>query len=740
MKNKWGACACVVWLVLSLAIVVARASNGLPIDTNIKSILPNQTLASSVKAAMDRSGEVASNRVVFLVTDTTQSGLNVQAMASLKQKLMQGNLFADDMADMDGLGRWVFANREEILCEPAANLSDEIAQNIRKQALAKVYGVGAPITGDLLRADPFLLTLRLSECLSQGAALIPKNQSLLSGKLTRPAFALDTQAQVIERIGTWEEEWAPKGVELARTGAVFHAAHGANSAKTEMSFIGGIGIVGVVALFWFVFGRVTNVLAVASLIAFSCLSGFAATLLIFQDIHMLVLVFAAMLVGVVADYAVHAMATGVNDNWPEEKFRRGHLWRPMTVSMLTTAAGFAGLVFLGVPMFRQLAVFAIIGIFTAWALVLFVFLPLDRVPKNGREVLSFRWMRVLSFASKALPVSRTAAYVALGLGVITIGGFIFSRSLDDVREFQPRNKELIAQEVQLSQIVGSMSSQVFLVSEGVNLEEAKRREEAAIKVLGPDVTTFSLTRFDPSLEVRRSNRAALEDMLFSPYGRVHAAQLGVATLPPASNEVVDAAKPAWFEDLHVVDNGKHFLIARVSAPQNIVLSDTSIEGVTLVDMAGQYSQAFASYRVLAAWSLVAAVGVALLFVGIIYRNIRALSIVLTPAAAMLCGIYLPTLLGQPITFFSMAGAMVLFGVGVDYSAFMWESGRNRETWSKASVLVGGITTLLSMGLLALSETLPVRSFGITVALGVICALVFSTLPYYLASKDVSDAK
>ncbi|ACT58988.1 MMPL family transporter [Hirschia baltica] len=741
-KIRIGAVLCAIWLVASLIFIAVRFSSGAPIDTNIQSILPNNSLAPAVKAAMTQSGEVAANRVVFLISDVGETGKNAAAADDLKQRLLSADLFISDDADHEELGRWIFANRNEILCEHADEFGEETAQSIRNQALARVYGVGSPITGGLLQSDPFLLTLRLADCLSQGAAKVDAHQTLMTGKLNQSAYRMDTQEKLQSIVSEWEDEWLKQNLTLARTGAVFHANHGANSAKAEMSFIGGLGLLGVVALFGFVFGRMSNVFIVASLIILSCASGLAATLLVFSQIHMLVLVFAAMLVGVVADYAVHAMASGVGNGWPDMQQRKTHLWRPMTVSMLTTAAGFTGLMFLGVPMFRQLAVFAVTGVFTAWALVLFIFLPFDKPPHKNEDALRLRWMRALALSMKLLPVSKNAALLASIIILLSSIGFIFAKPLDDVRQYQPRNEELMKQEKQLNEVVGSVSSQVFLVSQGDDLEEAKQNEEAYLDNLSAQLkekspepaSNLALTRFDPSNQRREVNRQKLDEFLEKPLGKLQRAQLGLKATQAI--EDVTADKPSWLSDLYVEANDKVYLIARLSGGIDYPSSENAI----VVDTANAYSHAFASYRKLAARSLMIAVCVALVFVFIVYRKSGALSVVIAPACAMLCGIYLPALFGMPITFFSMAGAMVLFGVGVDYSAFMWEAGRSKEAWTKASVLVGTVTTLLSMGLLALSDTLPVRSFGITVAVGVICALIFSTLPYYLAQKEALNAK
>jgi predicted exporter len=156
-----------------------------------------------------------------------------------------------------------------------------------------------------------------------------------------------------------------------------------------------------------------------------------------------------------------------------------------------------------------------------------------------------------------------------------------------------------------------------------------------------------------------------------------------------------------------------------------------------------YSQAFERYRILGSWSLVIAACIGCVMVTLIYRHIRAGLIVLCPCIAVLGGIFIPTIFGIPYSFFSIAAGMVLFGIGVDYAAFLWEAREKQENWTPTAVLIGAITTLLSMGLLMTSATFPVKSFGMTVAIGTLCAFTYSLVfigHINLGTKEASDEK
>lgn len=725
-----------IWLAVCALAVAWRLSGGAPIETDIRAILPEQRNAPAVEEALTRANAAAADRIALLV-EADDKIISQNAADDLREKLTASGLFTNDLDDGEAVGRWVFANRRELLCERSPDrFNDEAALAIRKQALASIYGVASPVTSDLLKSDPFLLTLRLSDCLSSGVGRgMGENQKLISGRLSNPAYEMATQARIGSLISDWRSRWEDEGATLSRSGAVFHAAEAAQSAQGEISFIGGAGLLGVVALFWFVFGRLSNIVATALLIGASCLSGFAVTLIVFEQVHMLALVFAAMLVGVVADYAVHAMAASTSCGWDALETRFKHLLRPMTISMLTTSAGFGGLAFLGVDLFRQLAIFAVFGVATAWALVLLVYLQLDRKPANA-GMISTRWDRLNAWLDGVQP----PALAGLGLGFLmfsmAMAGQTIGTTLDDVRRFQARDAALMAEEEKVSALLGGSMDQIFLISQGATPDEARRTEEAAILAAPEDARFLALSRFDPSAQRRAANNSAIEQILDAAYLSDHLSRLG---LPPPGDEPAAAPeRPAFFKDLEFTGrDGQHYLIARVSGAVDWVGPD--IAGATLIDAADQYSRAFGRYRELAQTSLFIAALAAGLFVVIVYGRLTALVIVAAPFAAMMTGIWLPALFGAPISFFSMAAGMVLFGVGVDYSAFAWEAAQKRENWTRTSVLVGALTTLLSMGLMTLSSTSPVRSFGLTVSTGVIAALCLSVAPFLVAKGGVKHA-
>ncbi len=712
-------------LLLSGVILLGRLNSQTPVlDTDIQSILPQENGRKTAHSAIDALSAAFTDRVTFLIEADTPE-LTKSARASLDEALTASGIFVNDLADANTTGRWIFENRNELLCEASPEeFTAKKAKTVWQSALGQVFGVGIPLSGDLLQADPFLLTYRLSDCLPGKMGSDSFRDGVLTGQLTSSAGSLSTQKQITSIVDDWNANWQVKGASLSRMGSVFHAAHGAASAKGEISTIGGISLIGVILTFLYAFRRARALLLVSLLIGSSILTGLSTTLLVFPKIHILVLVFAAMLIGVVADYAVHAMAARCSENWPDEKQSRSLIRKPLTISMMTTVAGFAGLFFLHVGMLAQLAVFAVSGVLSAWLIVQFCLIPFDQPPRH-RDAARKGWDKRVRLAETTIckrPVLLATSLILIALTIL--GGLNYSTQ-DDVRAFQALDSDLSAEENRVKSVLNVQGASQYLVSEGSTLDAAKRAEEQAVLHLGEDqISGVRFTRFDPSEQRRAETRKAIEENLISPYEATARQTFGLKDFTPT--ETASPSRPAWLEQLHFENaDGTHFLVAQLAPGAHGL--PTSGTNVHIVDIAGTYSKAFAHYRTLMTYSLGIASCIALIAVFLIYRRTGSLLIVLCPFVAMVSGILIPCVFGVPVSFFSLAGGMVLFGIGVDYAVFFWEAREKRESWTLASVLIGAITTELSMGLLGFSKTFPVQSFGITVAIGVICALSYTIL-------------
>ena len=723
----WGAILCAVWIAAACVIIGVRADGGRAFDTDIQNLLPQNALEPVVRAAIADASKAASGRVAVLLSGADYARVSA-ARADLEASLAATGFFAPDAAEGEAAARWIHANRNALICETDPARFDADAVIARANAL--LYSPLAPVSGQMLARDPFLLTLQLAQCLSpQGGA---GDAMLVSGALSASAFRIDVQDAVSGAYEAWRARWPD--VAGARAGAVFFSEEGARQARREIALIGGISIIAIIALMLVCFRRPHAIVGTVAATAASLAGSLAVALLVFDSVHVLVFVFGSALIGITSDYSLHYLATGPQTGWapPNERVKR--VARPLAVCALSTALGFAGLGVFGVAIFNQVAVFSVAGVLTAWWFTLTILPLMDRRPRDPAKYAA--WWAKLERPFVTVRWTKVHAAIAAGLAIVILAaGLLRFSVLDDVRQFQPRSEALAAEEAQVRAALGFTASPVFLLSHGESAEAARANEEAAL-ALWPEAAArdvLAVSRFDPSSARRAQNEKLLRDQLYGPHLAARLAALGVDA-PPHESAGAVPARPAMLADLEGEARGRAYLVAPlgpVAATQGV-----GRDGALLVDPAARYTQAFQAFRTLAGWAVAAAFGACALLVLALYRRWRALSVLAAPAMGALVGLALPAALGMPVSFFSVAALFVVMGAGIDHSVFLFEAAETDGKSKELVVFLAALTTILSMGLLGLSGTYPVASFGVVVAAGVTAAYVTSFRPARVRRRSV----
>jgi predicted exporter len=723
----WGAILCAMWIAAACVIIGVRADGGRAFDTDIQNLLPQTALEPIIRAAIADASAAASGRVAVLVNGEDYARVT-EARADLEAALTATGFFSPDAAENASAARWLFANRNQLLCEADPAQFDADAVIARANAL--LYSPIAPVSGEMLAADPFLLTLQLAQCLPPQSG--GGDAALVSGTLNVSAFRLDAQDAMARAYDAWRVRWPD--LAGARAGAVFFAEDGARQARREIGLIGGISAIAIIALLLICFRRPHAVIGTVAATAASLIGSLAVALLAFESVHVLVFVFGSALIGITSDYALHYLATGPQTGWAPTPERVKRVARPLAVCALSTSIGFAGLGLFGVAIFQQVAVFSVAGVLTAWWFTLTLLPLIDRRPRAPPARAA--WWARLERPFTAFRWSRTHSWIGAALCILILAGGLFRFSvLDDVRQFQPRSQTLAAEEAQVRTALGFAASPIFLLSHGATPDEARAHEEAAMAAWPAPALrdVLAVSRFDPSAARRAQNEAVLQERLYAPHLRERLDQLGLAPAP-VRPDADPPAKPAMLAGLEGEAGGRHFLIAPLGPVA--AAEGAGGEAALLVDPAERYTRAFQSFRALAAWAALAAFGACALLVLALYRRWRALIVLAAPALGALIGIALPSALGMPISFFSIAALFVVMGAGVDHSVFLFEAAETDGQSKELVVFLAALTTILSMGLLGLSGTYPVSSFGVVVAAGVTAAYLTSFIPARVRRRSV----
>jgi len=142
------------------------------------------------------------------------------------------------------------------------------------------------------------------------------------------------------------------------------------------------------------------------------------------------------------------------------------------------------------------------------------------------------------------------------------------------------------------------------------------------------------------------------------------------------------------------------------------------------------------------WLLMLAIVVVVFVLAIVFRSALMIAAPLLGLTAALVWTYgIITLLGRPFSILEVAVAPVVFGLGIDYAIHLqrgYEEARKvtdsaAHAWIKSfsilrmALTLAVITTVSAFLASSLSPLPPLRTFGITLALGVVCAFIASTV-------------
>jgi predicted exporter len=175
------------------------------------------------------------------------------------------------------------------------------------------------------------------------------------------------------------------------------------------------------------------------------------------------------------------------------------------------------------------------------------------------------------------------------------------------------------------------------------------------------------------------------------------------------------------------------VMPRRVTPQNLpalIATASTTEGVVFVDKAASVSKLFGEYRVDSAIWLGGALLLVLVLVMARYRLRGGIATTLPVLLAV--GVTLAAFgyARVPLNLFNCLALMLVLGVGANYAVFLRE-GCLRDgadlgaVWT--GVLLSAATTLLSFGMLGMSGMPALKSFGVTLTLGILVAVLLAPI-------------
>ena len=745
MRNRWA----ILWALVVLAVGIHQVLfwRSARLDTDVLALLPEDEQAPEVDAATRRLADGAGRELVMLVGAPDWASAQRAADVATRELAADTTLLAPTATDASALEAAVEFYRpyRDRLLTPAQRewLSRATPDELGGTALMKLYQPAGPrLTAwgeDPLGLWPDWWAARAAESAARprdGRLWLSgegREWVLLTWRSQVSAFALGADARItarVERARAAVAAQVPEG-RLVAAGVPLYAEAAAAQASEEMSTIGLGSLVAVLVLVWLTFRSLRPILLVGVSLAIGCAVALSVTALFFERVHLLTLVFGSSLVGVAEDYGFHYFAAR-QGRAPDE---RGAVMRSllpgMALALLTSVVAYLALGVAPFPGLRQMALFSAAGLLGAFLTVVCWFPSLDT---GALPVTAFaaRFARTLPRWPRAAPTWRwglAGAAFAVALG----GGLWRLETRDDLRQLQGAPANLVADQRELGRLLGLPSPAQFFLVGGADAEEVLSREEslkqrldalvqarviAGYRAVSDWLPTTGRQRADAALSARAEEQA------------VAAVAAATGEAPERARFSADDLRPGPFFDgpaaLAIRQQWLGLLGARsYSVVMLRGLNDPSVlprlaeagqglEGVRWVDKTAEISRLLERYRRIMGGLI--AVGYVAVLVTLVIRFRREawrawVPSVLGTLVTLACFGWT----GEPLQLFSVLGLVLLLGMGVDYGIFLLEHPGDGSAW--LAVALAGVSTLLSFGLLGLSATPALRSFGLTMLLG-----------------------
>lgn len=761
----WWAATFLLALLGLLAVAAWQWRGAAPVSANLLELLPGQASDALHERAEQRMQEPLNRDLILLVghPDADRAlALAAENGAALQHSALFESVQWQLAPDLDSLrqqldsGRLALlgaAEREQLLSAPQAFVEQRVQALFDPFAGATLLPTEQDWLGLAQRVQSHPPQRGKIRMTAAGALYLEhagQTWALLRARTASHAFDQQLPPLVAAQVEEARSRVAAAGGELLATSGLLYAAHGQQQARQESSLIGGLSLAGGLLLLFWLF-RTPRVLLAVLPVGVGVLAGITACVALFGQIHVMTLVLGASLIGVSLDFPLHFLSKSWGlQPWRGERGLRMAL-PGLRLALATNLIGYLALAFTPFPALTQIAVFSACGLLGAFLCTVCLLPWLFRTslrPWPGGLRVAQAWLA----GRQALLRRVGTPWLLAGLLAFSIGGVLQLDFRDDLRQWIATAPQLQDQARRTGEIVGYLpTSQFFLIRAG-NQEELLEREQQLRQRLDPLLAEQRLGGYQALSQFVASpaQQRALADGL--PALLAHAEPLlalGVSAQmlraeverlqaqPPLSIEQALAGplgepwRPLWL--------GEGDVSASIVSLQGPLRTDALAEaaeglaGVELVDRPAQLNALFAETQVKAAELKLASCVLILLLLWAAFGlrgGLRCLAIPLLSAfAALACLGWL----GQPLTLFALFGLLLVTAVGVDYAILM----REQVGGSAVSLLgtaLAAVTTWLSFGLLALSQTPAVSSFGLAVSLGLVFCFLLSP---WAAARDAS---
>lgn len=777
-----------LWLWLGLLAVGVAIIARSQFSADLSAFLPKSPDARQRVLIEQLQSGIASRTIFIGIEGGKDAAQRAEVSRAVASSMRQSGLFDQvqngDTSEWKDSGSWVFDHR--YLLSPEVTPERFSAAGLRDAIVDTLSMLGTPAGNalkPLLDRDPTGETQRIAEGLIPASSPRSEEGVWVSRSAPRAVMLatthasgsdLDAVAKAIAQVrGAFDA--AMQGLSgdrphLQMTGAPIFSVESRDQIKSEATHLAVVGGIVMGALLLLAFAS-PRALVVAFLpVATGVVWGTATVSLVFGNVHGLTLGFGSTLIGETVDYAIYYLIQARGAATPGTGWRRWRdiHWPTVRLGLLTSVCGFAALVFSGFPGLAQLGVFSLAGLIAAALVARFV-LPI--LAPDGATGMGMRaqMARVAGVGVRALPRLRWAL---AGLGVAALalvvwqGGDLWRANLSAMSPVPQAAQKLDAE---LRSDIGASDGGTLIVIQGADVQSALRTTEAAGARLEALVDKGDLAGYEtvarllPSEAAQKARIASLPDAdtlrtrlveatrgLPLPASRLEAfisdvqaakalpvvqrADLKGGSLDAVLSALMFERQGGGWSTLIALHPGASFDAGRLAAALD------GVPDVQVVNVGDELANLYQRYLHEAFAQVMLGALAVVVLLGAYLRSGRRLLAVCQPLAmAVVLTLGGMAALHVPLGILHLVGLLLIVAVGSNYALFfdqLRETGRADED-TLASLMLANLTTVISFGLIAISNIPALSSIGRVVAPGALLALLLSAA-FARATAPVAD--
>jgi len=768
--RRRGTAAIVLWLIFLLACVgiISRTH----FATDLSAFLPSSPTPEQ-QLLMDQLSDGLASRLILVGIEGADAPTRAQLSRQVARQLRADPAFVSvnngEPVNTERDRAFLFDHR--YLLSPVVTPERFSADGLQAALSDSIDLLASPaglLVKSLLPRDPTGEMVQLLEQLNSGTqpqlvegAWASRDGSRALMLMQTRASGSDTDAQQLAmaaiRQAFDQAPGATAAAQLVMTGPGVFSVTSRDTIKSQVTRLSIISLLLIATLLLLVY-RSFSALALGLLPVISgALAGIAAVSLGFGAVHGITLGFGTALIGEAVDYSIYLFVQSEQNRADHQNWIK-RFWPTIRLGVLTSIAGFASLLLSGFPGLAQLGLYAIAGLIVAATVTRFV-LP-SLLPANFHiHDLSAVGLTLSRVAQRAAALRWPAAIVLLAACAIVVAN---RASLwdDTIASLSPVSQAEVELDSRLRADMGAPDVRYLVVVSGADQESVLRTAERVSTLLQTLVEQGELAGFEspsrylPSTAMQRARQASLpprpllearlaqavqglpvRESLFTPF----LDDADVARSQPLlqASDLQQTSMAMAVDALLIQQHGQWRALLPLTAPEGVDIDANPVRAalgampdVLFVDMKAESDRLYSGYLheaiVLSLGGLVAIIALLL----VVFRSpMRVLRIIAPLAAAVMTVTAGLSLFGQQMIILHLVGLLLVAAVGSNYALFFDRPDPHTPILPRtlASMLFASATTVAGFGLLAFSDVSILQAMGVTVAPGVILALMYAAI-------------